>query len=141
MYCKDVHLNWRLQLAGYRSVFAPAARIYHHLSATGGGPLASYWVGRNLILILAKDLPRPLLRRYWLRIVATQAGRAYRAARAWRGAAARATLRGMLAALPALPRFWHKHRDLRDYTAADLARIERLLLVPGQRKNDRSEVP
>lgn len=134
MYCEDVDLNWRLQLAGYGSVFAPAARIYHHLSATGGGPLASYWVGRNLLLILAKDFPRPLLRRHWPRIAATQAGRAYRAARAWRGAEARATLRGMLAALPALPHFWRKHQAVEAHSQADLARIERLLLVPGQRE-------
>ena len=131
MYCEDVDLNWRLQLAGYRCVFAPDARLYHHLSATGGGPFASYWVGRNLLLILAKDLPAPLLRRYWPRIVAVYAGRAYRAARAWRGAAARATLRGMLAALPQLPHFWHKRRARPRLSATDLARIERLLLVPG----------
>lgn len=139
MYCEDVDLAWRLQLAGFGSVFVPAARIYHHLSATGGGTLASYWVGRNLLLILAKDVPRPLLRRHWPRIAATQAGRAYRAARAWRGAAARATLRGMLAALPALPRFWAKRRALERRHPADLARIERLLLVPGRRATDRAD--
>ncbi len=130
MYCEDVDLAWRLQLAGFGCIFAPAARIYHHLSATGGGAFASYWVGRNLLLILAKDLPHPLLRRYWPRIVATHTGRAWRAARAWRGAEARATLRGMLAALPALPRFWQKGRDRATPTASELARIERLLLRP-----------
>ncbi len=132
MYCEDVDLNWRLQLAGYRCVFAPEARIYHHLSATGGGPFASYWVGRNLLLILAKDVPVPLLRRHWPRIVAVYAGRAARAARAWRGAAARATLRGMLAALPQLPHFWRKRRAQAPLSATNLARIERLLLVPGK---------
>ncbi len=132
MYCEDVDLAWRLQLAGYGCVFAPAARIYHHLSATGGGVFASYWVGRNLLLILAKDLPRPLLRRYWPRIVATHAGRAWRAARAWRGAEARATLRGMLAALPVLPRFWRKGRRLAALSASGLARIEHLLRRPGR---------
>jgi GT2 family glycosyltransferase len=90
MYCEDVDLAWRLQLAGYRCIFAPEARIYHHLSATGGGAFASYWVGRNLLLLLVKNYPAPLLRRYWLRITAVHAGRAWRAARAWRGAAARA---------------------------------------------------
>jgi GT2 family glycosyltransferase len=132
MYCEDVDLAWRLQIAGYGCVFAPAARIYHRLSATGGGTFASYWVGRNLLLILAKDLPRPLLRRYWKRIVATYAGRAWRAARAWRGAEARATLRGMLAAFPALPHFWHKGRRLTALSAPEIARIECLLLRPGR---------
>ncbi len=130
MYCEDVDLNWRLQRAGYRSVFVPEARIYHHLSATGGGPFASYWVGRNLLLVLAKNAPAPLLRRHWPRIAATHSGRAYRAARAWRGAAARATLRGMLAALPALPRFWRKRRVHGIDDPDNTARIARLLLVP-----------
>jgi GT2 family glycosyltransferase len=132
MYCEDVDLNWRLQLAGVRSVFAPGARIYHHLSATGGGPFASYWVGRNLLLILAKDLPLRLLLRHAPRIVATYAGRAWRAARNWRGEAARATLRGMAAALPASPRFWRKRRLLNARYSPDGDRLDRLLLRPGR---------
>lgn len=138
MYCEDVDLNWRLQLGGYRCVFAADARIYHHLSATGGGPFASYWVGRNLFLVLIKNMPLPLLRHYWPRIVAVYAGRAYRAARAWRGAAARATLRGMFATLPALPHFWRKRCQQTTLGAAELARIERLLLVPDRRKPHRA---
>jgi GT2 family glycosyltransferase len=134
MYCEDVDLNWRLQLAGRRAVFAPDARIYHHLSATGGGAFASYWVGRNLLLILAKDVPLPLLLRHAPRIAATHAGRAWRAARSWRGAAARATLRGMLAAIPALPRFWRKRRMLAARYHADEGRIDGLLLRPGRKR-------
>jgi GT2 family glycosyltransferase len=134
MYCEDVDLNWRLQLAGQRSVFAPDARIYHHLSATGGGAFASYWVGRNLLLILAKDVPLPLLFGHAPRIAATYAGRAWRAARSWRGEAARATLRGMAAAIPALPRFWRKRRMLAARYRADVGRIDRLLLRPGGRR-------
>jgi GT2 family glycosyltransferase len=42
MYLEDVDLNWRAQLAGYRAVFAPKAVVYHHLSATGGGVIASH---------------------------------------------------------------------------------------------------
>jgi GT2 family glycosyltransferase len=132
MYCEDVDLNWRLQLAGYGAVFAPGARIYHHLSATGGGAFASYWVGRNLLLVLAKDVPLTLLLRHGPRIAATYAGRAWRAARSWRGEAARATLRGMFAALPALPRFWRKRRLLAARYSADDERIDRLLLRPGR---------
>ncbi|HET8631252.1 MAG TPA: glycosyltransferase family 2 protein [Thermomicrobiales bacterium] len=140
MYCEDVDLNWRLQLAGYRCVFAPAARVYHRLSATGGGPLASYFCGRNFLLVLAKDVPRPLLRRYWPRIAAAQLGHAWRAARNWRGAAARATLRGMAAGLAAAPRFWRKRRAPAAGPAPDLARIERLLLDPARRTCARDRV-
>jgi GT2 family glycosyltransferase len=36
MYCEDVDLNWRAQLAGWRCWYTPAAVVYHKLSATGG---------------------------------------------------------------------------------------------------------
>src|SRR5206468_12982111 len=39
-YCEDVDLAFRAQLAGYRCRFVPEARVYHRLSATGGGPFA-----------------------------------------------------------------------------------------------------
>src|SRR5439155_19784379 len=121
-------------------VFAPAARVYHRLSATGGGPLASYYCGRNFLLLLAKDVPRPLLRRYWARIAAAQLGRAWRAARAWRGEAARGTLRGMAAGLLLVPRYWRKRRLLEAWQAPELPRIERLPSDPAPGKRERSIV-
>ena len=57
MYCEDVDLNWRAQLAGYRCIYAPRAVVYHHLSATGGGELASYYVGRNTLWVIARNYP------------------------------------------------------------------------------------
>jgi len=49
MYYEDIDINWRAQLAGWKCVYVPQAIVYHHLSATGGGALASYYVGRNLL--------------------------------------------------------------------------------------------
>ena len=97
MYLEDVDLNWRAQLAGYRVVFAPDAVVYHHLSATGGGVIASYYTGRNTIWVLAKNLPGAIFRRHWAKIVGAQLKIAFDALRAWRGEAARARLRGQLA--------------------------------------------
>ena len=57
MYCEDVDLAFRGQLLGYRCVFAPNAIVYHMLSATGGGPLASYYCGRNFLRVIARDMP------------------------------------------------------------------------------------
>lgn len=110
MYMEDVDLNWRAQLAGYRVVFAPQAVVYHHLSATGGGVIASYYTGRNTIWVLAKDLPGVIFWRYWARIVGAQLKIALDAARAWRGEAARARLRGQVAGLLGLPRWLRKRR-------------------------------
>ena len=103
MYCEDVDLAFRAQLLGYNCIFVPTAIVYHMLSATGGGPLASYYCGRNFLRVVVKDMPSPLLRRLWPRIVATQLRLAAEAARHLREPAARARLRGQLDALRELP--------------------------------------
>ena len=103
-YCEDVDLAWRAQLAGYRCRFVPTALVYHKLSATGSGPVASFFNARNRLAILAKDYPATLLRRHAVEIVKAQLAITCDAVRAWRGAAARATLRGQLAGLLNLPK-------------------------------------
>lgn len=112
MYCEDVDLNLRARLAGERTVFVPGAIVYHMVSATGGGTLASYYVGRNSILIWLKNMPAPIIKRCWVAFLRSQLGIAGDALRHIRGAAARARLRGQLAAIPAVPRFLAKRRHV-----------------------------
>lgn len=112
MYCEDVDLAWRAQLAGYACAFAPRAIVYHRLSATGGGETASYHCGRNFIFVIVKDIPTSLLKKYWWRIILAQLHTAWDALRAWRGKAARARLRGQLAALCHLPLMLRKRREI-----------------------------
>lgn len=102
-YLEDVDLAFRAHLRGWTCVYEPAARVIHLGSATGGGPLASYYNGRNGIRLLAKNLPSGLLPRLLPGILRCQARRFRAAAAAWRGAAARATMRGQLAGLATLP--------------------------------------
>jgi GT2 family glycosyltransferase len=128
MYCEDVDLNWRAQLAGYRCVFAPQAVVYHHLSATGGGETASFYTGRNTVWVLVKDYPGELLRRHWRAVVGAQLGIAWAALKAWRGRAARARLRGQLAALLGLPGWLRKRRQVQAGRRVSPEAIERLLL-------------
>jgi len=110
MYLEDVDLGWRLQLACFRAVFAPQARVYHQLSATGGGAIASFYTGRNTIWVLAKDVPVFVLRRHWRSILRAQWRITWEALRAWRGQAARSRLRGQLAGLWGLPRMLRKRQ-------------------------------
>ena len=110
MYCEDVDLNLRARRQGLRTLFVPTALVYHRLSATGGGTLASYYCGRNFALVWVKNMPNPLVRRHWWRLLASQLGFAFHSLRHLREPAARARLRGQLAALGALPRFLHKRR-------------------------------
>src|SRR5690606_30174388 len=99
MYLEDADFAFRAQLLGWDAVFVPEARVYHHLSATGGGVLSSYYVGRNTIWLLVKNMPRSLLLRRLPQILAAQARVSLDALRHWRGAEARARLRGQLAGL------------------------------------------
>ena len=99
MYLEDADFGFRVQLAGYEAIFAPQARVYHHLSASGGDVLASYYVGRNTIWLIAKNMPRSLLWRNVLAIVQGQLAVTFDALRAIRGEAARARLRGQVAGL------------------------------------------
>src|SRR4029079_2012457 len=97
MYCEDVDLNLRARLRGLRTIYVPQAIVYHRLSATGGGPLASYYCGRNFILVWVKNMPGALIWRFWLALLRAQAGFALQSLWHIREPAARARLRGQLA--------------------------------------------
>jgi len=127
MYCEDVDLNWRAQLSGYRCIYVPRAVIYHHLSATGGGKLASYYVGRNTLWVIARDYPTFLLRRHWRSILGAQWTIAREALRAWRGEAARARLRGQLAGLLTWPRWLEARKAIQGARIASDDYVESIL--------------
>ena len=108
--CEDVDLAWRAQLTGWKAVYTPRAAVYHKLSASGGGVTASFHDGRNFIYLLVKDVPASVWRKYWAKIIGAQLRITFEALRAWRGAAARARLRGQLAGLLGVPKMLRKRR-------------------------------
>ena len=124
---EDVDLGWRAQLAGYRCVYIPDAIVYHKVSATGGGVTSSYYDGRNMLYILMKDYPAALWRKYWRRILGRQIHLAWDALRAWRGAAARARLRGMMAAVIHAPKMLRKRRQVQSTRCVSLDYLESIL--------------
>lgn len=124
---EDMDLAWRAQLAGYRCIYTPHAVVYHHLAATGGGVTASFYDGRNMIWILIKDYPAALWRKYWFKILCAQGQLAWEALRAWRGAAARARLRGMVASLPGIPKMLRKRRGIQRSRRVSIAYLESIL--------------
>ena len=126
-YCEDVDLSWRAQLAGYRCVYVPGSVLYHKVSATGSGPIRSFFVGRNTIWTLVKNLPTTLWQKYRRQILAAQRQRLFDAVRAWRGAAARATIRGQAAGLTSLPSLLNKRRAIQSARRVEDAYIESLL--------------
>ncbi|PJF46112.1 MAG: glycosyltransferase family 2 protein, partial [Candidatus Thermofonsia Clade 3 bacterium] len=116
-------------LAGWEAVFAPRARVYHRLSASGGDALASYYVGRNTIWLLAKNMPRSLLRRNALAILRGQLAMTLDALRHWRGEAARARLRGQLAGVLGLPRQLQKRRVIQPRRQIEDEELARMLVT------------
>jgi GT2 family glycosyltransferase len=108
MYCEDVDLNLRAYLRGWRTLYVPTAIVYHKLSATGGGALASYYCGRNFLLVWLKNMPRACMQRHWPRLLRAQLGFVLHSLWHIREPAARARLRGQWAGLRAARHFLRK---------------------------------
>jgi GT2 family glycosyltransferase len=125
--CEDLDLAWRAQLAGWRCIYAPLAIVYHKLGATGGGVTASFHDGRNFIYLLAKDYPGDLWGVHWQAILRAQLRITAEALRAWRGAAARARLRGQLAGGLGIPRMLRKRRAVQRSRTVDRSYLESIL--------------
>lgn len=127
---EDIDLAWRAQLTGWRCLYTPKAIVYHHLSATGGGVTASYYDGRNLIFTLVKNYPAELWRKYGNRVLRVQFQLFWEALRAWRGAAARARLRGMWAGIWRIPFVWRKRRSIQQMRSVSVEYLESVLWPP-----------
>ncbi|MBZ0317958.1 MAG: glycosyltransferase family 2 protein [Anaerolineae bacterium] len=124
---EDVDLAWRAQLQGYRCIYAPRAIVYHRLSASGGGPTASFHDGRNTLYVLMKNYPAALWRRHGWSVLRNQANIAWSALRAWRGKAARAKLRGMAVGIFSLPRMLSKRRAIQQSRSVSIEYLESIL--------------
>ncbi len=112
MYCEDVDLNLRARLHGMRTLFVPTAVVFHRLSATGGGMLASYYCGRNFALVWLKNMPDTVVRRYVWVMMWRQLALMVDSLRHIRGQAARARLRGQWHMCREIGRFWRKRRAI-----------------------------
>lgn len=118
--CEDVDIAWRAHLAGWEVRYTPAAVVYHKLKASGGsGVVGSYHDGRNFLYVIWKNYPTALLRQHAGDIARAQGRIAAEALRAWRGAAARARLRGQLAGLLGLVRLWPARRRIQAARRSD----------------------
>jgi GT2 family glycosyltransferase len=104
--------------------YVPTAVVYHKLKATGGSVTGSYYDGRNFLYLLWKNYPSSLLRQHAGLICKAQWRITLAALRAWRGAAARARLRGQLAGLWGLPKMWRKRQHI-----AQIRRIDDQALI------------
>ena len=71
MYLEDVDLSFRAQLRGYRCMYVPEAHVRHAGAGTTGKQYHKdnvYFIARNSIYVLVKNMPREILRSYYFRI-------------------------------------------------------------------------
>lgn len=132
-YMEDVDLSIRARLAGYRCIGVPTAVVYHMGAASSGGTASAFSVRltiRNLIAILIKDIPAPLLPRFVATATAIQAGAVLHSLltgrRPWLRRNLPAYGRGLLDAARTAPAMLRKRRAvqrLRRISARDFARL------------------
>jgi hypothetical protein len=63
LYMEDVDLAFRARLAGWKCIYVPEAKVYHHHGGTAGAgsDLSVYYGNRNVIWYAIKDFPMRLL--------------------------------------------------------------------------------
>src|SRR3989344_2770305 len=64
-YYEDVDISFRAQLAGWKVIYEPSAKVIHHIGATSAKVkgFATYQTMKNLPLLAIKNVPRGLLRK------------------------------------------------------------------------------
>lgn len=65
MYYEDVDMSFRAQLAGYRCVSVPSARVYHAEGGSSAGlpKRRNFYFARNSLTVVLKDFPAELIYR------------------------------------------------------------------------------
>ncbi len=133
---EDVDMGWRANLAGWQVIYIPTAIVYHKLKASGGDIAGSYYDGRNFIYLLAKNYPSFLFKQEWRRVLGGQFAIAKEALKHWRGAAARAKLRGQLAGILGLPKMWRKRKAIQNSRRLSDEKLMSLLNLVDESQTD-----
>ena len=125
-YLEDVDLAWRARWSGWRAVYVPSARVYHHHSTTlrESSPSKTYLLARNKLWLLARNYPMPHLILYLPLILFYEILSQLYAGLNRRG---RSALRGRMAGLAVLAQALRQRRKLRPRTPRPAAEVFQLL--------------
>ena len=126
-YSNDVDLGFRARLLGFRCLYVPDAIAHHDRSATLGrdSPAQLRLVYRNGLTVYLKNMPWPLLRPIWPRVLRTWAAMVRHAPH--RGMA----LRGVLEALVRLPTTLMQRRRIQRARTVDLNQLRTVMAPEG----------
>ncbi len=135
-YVEDVDLGFRLQLAGYKSMYVANSVVYHVGSACSGGQhsdFAVYHGHRNLVWAFVKNMPGVL---FWVFLPAHLLLNIVTLMHfAFRGQGA-VMLRAKHDAIKGIPAAWRKRRGIQARRRASIGDIWRMLdkrLVPSRK--------
>jgi len=108
-YYEDVDLSFRAQLYGYQCLYVPKAVVHHVGSGTAGylSPRVVYFLRRNLLFLIAKNMPSKLMLKYLIPMTGLQVG--LDIAYTLRGYT-KSVIRARLDALRGLPKMWRCKR-------------------------------
>ena len=125
-YFEDVDLSFRAQLRGYKCLYVPNAVIYHW---EGGGSrrhgdLAVFYIERNALLNLVKNVPFLILFRYAYTILL---GHAHRFVVCLCRGRLPVWVSAKLSTLPYLFKFWKKRREIQKNRKVPLAYLSNIL--------------
>jgi GT2 family glycosyltransferase len=126
-YFEDVDLAFRLRLAGRRCLYVPEAVVHHIGSGISGhrSDFSVYHGHRNLVWTFCKNMPAPLLARYWPHHLAVNGLSVIHFTRQGRG---RVILKAKRDALRGMPRVLRQRRAIQAGRRADLANLRRMMV-------------
>ena len=109
LYCEDGDVCLRMLLTGYTGLYVPAPKAFHVRGGTVGGQLdlSRFYLVRNALITLVKDLPASTLLRALPKIARYQWGQLIAARRQ---GVARTVLRAYVSFLRMLPSTLRKRR-------------------------------
>jgi hypothetical protein len=120
-YYEDLDLGWRARLAGKRCKPASDAVVYHHHSGSSSGK-KDYFLHRNKILTLIKNLPKKLFLKYFPEIVSTDM---MASAYSIISGNEFLTVQAKIDALKLLPKMWHKRKRIQSHKKISDKELER----------------
>lgn len=127
LYCEDTDLGLRARWAGWTCLYVPGAVAHHRYSHSAGraSRLKAYYVERNRLLTIGKNLPAGRLARaiaaaplrYLWSLLAMLRGRgaagAYRQTGGGAGSLAACVVHAHCSALLRIPEIWRQRREVR----------------------------
>jgi GT2 family glycosyltransferase len=128
LYCEDADLCLRIWLSGYEGLYVPGPAAYHVRGGTVGQEtdLARFWVQRNRLVTMLKDVPGSILWRSLLKIALFERHEYVLARQA---GATRTFLRSYASFLRAIPRTLRKRRRIAARREIPVARFRELLIA------------